>query len=82
MLWAVDWAEPLAVLLRLAEPREPKPPAAEGRTASFAASLYPNPRRLRPLELRARTNLIAKKPYSCAPQSRAARPAENPQEPA
>ncbi len=36
--------------------RAPKPPTAEGRTASFAASLYPKPRRLRPLELR--TNLV------------------------
>ena len=44
-----EWAE----LLRLAESRGPKPPAAEGRTASSAASLYPKPRRLRPLELRA-----------------------------
>ena len=46
--WVVLWAE----LLRLAEPRGPKPPAAEGRIASFAASLYPKPRRLRPLEER------------------------------
>ena len=77
-----DAAARIRQIGRLVEPREPKPPTAEGRTASFAASLYPKPRRLRPLELRARTNLIAKKPYSCAPQSRAARPAENPQEPA
>ena len=46
--WVVLWAE----LLRLAESRGPKPPAAEGRIASFAASLYPKPRRLRPLELK------------------------------
>ena len=46
--WVVLWAE----LLRLAESRGPKPPAAEGRIASFAASLYPKPRRLRPLEER------------------------------
>ncbi len=57
-IWVVNRAVLLAVLLRPNGSRGPKPPAAEGRTASFAANLYPKPRRLRPAQA-IRLNLLA-----------------------